>query len=157
MIAAAAAVAMNASVMSLSPGRTTIAAIVAATAANASTITTSIGGRPFTAMGLNIGGAKLLVTFAAADSRTQASVPACIPPPNRTRASVPVWLAGLVPPTRVAPVLPPNQTWLQCRFDWRVRFHPLGQHQYHHRYLEIQPCPEEESQLFDAIPQLRKH
>jgi hypothetical protein len=63
-ITAAAAVAANASTIPLSPGRMPIAAIATAAAANASTIAVSPGGTPFTAMGLNIGRAKPLVTFA---------------------------------------------------------------------------------------------
>jgi hypothetical protein len=62
-IDAAATVAANASAIPLSPGRTTITAIAAATAANASTIIASPGGMPIAATGLNIGGAKPLVTF----------------------------------------------------------------------------------------------
>ncbi len=62
-IDAAAAIAANASAIPWSPGGMPIAAIAAA-ATNASTIAASPGGMPFTVMGLNIGGAKLLVTFA---------------------------------------------------------------------------------------------
>jgi hypothetical protein len=58
------AIAANANAIPLSPGGTPIPAIAAAAVANASTITASPGGTPFTAMGLNIGGAKPLVTFA---------------------------------------------------------------------------------------------
>jgi hypothetical protein len=61
---AAAAIAVNASVIPSSPGGMPITAIATAAVANASTIATSPGGTPFTAMGLNIGGSKLLVMFA---------------------------------------------------------------------------------------------
>ncbi len=60
----AAAIAANASAIPLSPGGTPITTIAGAGATNASTIAMSPGGMPFTAMGLNISGAKLLVTFA---------------------------------------------------------------------------------------------
>ncbi len=64
IIAAATAAAANASAIPLSTGGTTIITITATNTKNASTITASPRGMPFTAMGLNIGGAKPLVTFA---------------------------------------------------------------------------------------------
>ncbi len=64
-IAAATAVATNASAIPLSPGGTPITTIAAAAiTVNMSTIAASPGGTIFTAMSLNIGGAKLLVMFA---------------------------------------------------------------------------------------------
>ncbi len=118
-VAAAAAVAANASAIPLSPGRMPVAtssfiavtAIAAAPAAtNASAITMSPGRMPVAAIGLNIGGKNPNITFSkwAVDSRTQAILPVCNPPPNLTWASVPVRLAGSVPPTWAAPVPPPN-------------------------------------------------
>jgi hypothetical protein len=49
-----------------------IAAIAAAAATNVSTITLSPGGTPIASMGLTIGGAKPLVTFAPVLSRSLA-------------------------------------------------------------------------------------
>jgi hypothetical protein len=63
-IDAAAAIAANTSAIHLCPSGMPITAIATATIANASTIAASLGGTPFTAMGLNIGRAKPLVTFA---------------------------------------------------------------------------------------------
>ncbi len=64
-IADATTVAANVIAIPLSPGGIPITAIAAAAiAANASTIAAFPGGTPFTAMGLNISGAKPLVTFA---------------------------------------------------------------------------------------------
>jgi hypothetical protein len=51
----------------------------------------------------------------------------------------------------------PIELRLQCWFGWRIQCHPFGQHQYHHRYLGIQPHPKEEGQPFDAIPLLREY
>jgi hypothetical protein len=58
------AIAANASAIPFSPGSMPIATITATAVANASAIAVSPGGTPFTAMGLNIGRAKPLVTFA---------------------------------------------------------------------------------------------
>ncbi len=112
---AAATVAANASAIPSSPGRMPIAAIAAATAANVSTIAASPGGMPFTTMGLHIGWAKPLVTFAppgVSGGHQNLGFSASLQPTTSlNRASVPAQLAGLVPLTRAAPVLPSNRTW----------------------------------------------
>jgi hypothetical protein len=63
--AAATAVAVNASAITLSPGRMPVASIAAvAPAANTSAITPFPGSMPVAAIGLNVGGMNLNVTFA---------------------------------------------------------------------------------------------
>jgi hypothetical protein len=127
-----------------------------------STIAASPGGTPFTAMGLNIGRGKTAcyVCSSQSEQRTAELGLHCqfathhpIKLGLQCHFSWQVWCHS----PRRHQYYHPIKLGLQCPFGWWVRYHPLGQHQYPPRYLGIQPCPEEEGQLFDAIPLLREH
>ncbi len=127
----ATAVTMNASAITLSPGRMPVAAIAtaAAAAANASAITMFPGSMLVAAIGLNVGGMKPNITFAplgVGSGQQNLDNSACLQSTT--------------------------QSYLGFQFGWRVRCHSLRQHQYYHRYLGIQLRPKEEGQPFNAVP-----